>query len=648
MKCLELNNNSEYRVYYEKVKTLVDELSQKSSTDFFTIHDSTHCLAIEKIVDMLLSKCKSFSLTDLEKFLLLVSIWSHDLGMFDAIAKEYFTEMGVTNSYTNQKRKIHEEISAWYLSKKYETIFFKTINKNFEDQIMKRDLKVCIDIVNQLIKFHRRSTKIDNCPECIYFNDEIVRTRVLACILRLGDTLHIDYSRFNKELYDILQIGDFDRSARLHWLKSYVVQNVFLDADNQTVYINIGLPELKDEKYENEWEDEIKKLEFIIKTDIHEDIVAVSETFRKYSLPVYLIVKTNTNQIPGFDKNMREEILGILNDIDIIFSPNSSKIIKKALDSISSLSRMKFDDDEKFYKHLKQLIDHLKKIHEDRPCHVGLLKIITELDTINIPATKDKIKLIDEDKNKLSKYVDNIKKMRGDAEQTILDTASKGEYLKEINNIFVLGYSDMVMNFLKGYYKIKAELKDNVHIYVIEGGSKRRYSVDNVLEYSDGIHYAIQLSKYGFSKVNIIPDVTFASILNLGKYTNDGCKKSNSIVLLGANGIDFDKGSCGHSSGHLAVATTAKYFEIPVIVIADTFKTGKIIWNLSAERNTDWLTTQKNYLDEIKEMNIHLLNYREDEIPKDLITAILSEKTTAEEYHLLLKNSTNNIIKVSH
>jgi hypothetical protein len=95
----------------------------------------------------------------------------------------------------------------------------------------------------------------------------------------------------------------------------------------------------------------------------------------------------------------------------------------------------------------------------------------------------------------------------------------------------------------------------------------------------------------------------------------------------------LDKGPSGHTSGHLMLSHIAKKFKIPVIIIADSFKMGRIKWKLSEQRDGEWLTTQKNFSDDLKGKDgkcsrgakIKKINYREDRIPEELISRIISE-----------------------
>ena len=163
---------------------------------------------------------------------------------------------------------------------------------------------------------------------------------------------------------------------------------------------------------------------------------------------------------------------------------------------------------------------------------------------------------------------------------------------------------------------------DNVNIYVLEFGGRRRFLHHNYIDYNDGINYVLHLKKLGFNNVNILSDTSFPSLLHEKKDIQNQINEKNALTLFGANGVDND-GNCWHSSGHLMVAIISDYFEIPVKVVANKFKKGNVLEKASAKRETKWLTGQKNILKNLESNNINLINHLEDKIPTNLITAVI-------------------------
>lgn len=566
----------------------------------------------------------------MEKFILLSAVWTHDLGMVDTIATEHFK-----SGNADERRERHDEISACHLKKHFKTIF-GLIEKaeTPEDKDKQSSVQRYVHTINTISKYHRRKEDVNKCHKELFVENEEVRARLLACFLRLGDTLHVDFSRYDKEFYDILQIGNFDRIARLHWLKSYVVSNIHVDDKKETIVINMDLPDYKSMHNidKNELDEGYGKLSSILKEDIFEDIIDVNETFREYNLTCYTAVKPIINLISGYDKKDSTEIFGIINDIEIILSPNDSKVNTKAIKSIISLCKVDFSEHgssayEVFHNYTEQVIEHLTNISNIRHCHVGLKRIIATIEKIfeenftdgieNGESDLDKIKTL---QDIISDEIEKISEEIEEYEREVWDQCE--EVLKGRKHIFVCAFSEMVSNFLNEYSERDKDekFKDIVNIYVLEYGGKRRFLRNNVNEYNDGIFYSIHLKKMGFKNINLMPDTSLASCINYLK-EEETINTENTVVLMGANGID-DKGYCGHSSGHLMVAIVAKYFEIPLKVISNKFKEGTIEWNLSELRRGNWLTGQKNRLEELDDHGIILKNYLEDKVPKALFELI--------------------------
>lgn len=684
-----------YAKLLDDIETFVTEkTSQKIPTDYFTPHDSLHSFAVELIIKDLIDK-SNIDLTELEKFLLFASVWTHDIGMTEEIA---IKKLGPEYSKI-KAREVHEEISAWFLNndKDFKGIFLK-------NGISESLFRTWIHSLNIICKYHRRKYEISDCPKVRRLSgNQIINIRLLACLIRFADTLHVDSSRFDKKIYDILQIGDFDRTARLHWLKSYLVSAVCLDIKKGIIYVTIDLPELTDPD-DLELRENAQRLKFFIYENIYEDLEAVSDTIKEYDYNFYSSIKLEENFCPGFQDGMREEVINILNDLNIVSAPNSTNVIDKSLRSLDSLSRIDFQNYEIFYKNFYQLLESLKNISVSRPCHVGLNIIISKLENYFEHFPKDTKhypnEMIKEMMDPIIKEKNNILERRKNSKEDI-NNKHKNK-LNGIKNIFLFAFSRMVVDLL---ISNKSEnFKNNINIYIFECASKRRFSITNNIDYNDGILYAYELHKAGFKNISILPETSFSSMLNdpnvikddyafsldddlqiknflISKFNSgwindakierEDLKKiilrneekyltlslnneinelnleidgkierlivitegdklnvydtKKSVLLLGANGIDL-AGNCGHTSGHMMMVIVARHYHVPVFVVADSFKIGKIAWNPSLKREgPNWLSGIKTILKELRNKNINIINYREDKIPIEMIDDLLMD-----------------------
>jgi translation initiation factor 2B subunit (eIF-2B alpha/beta/delta family) len=638
--------SQEYKDRLIKIEEYNRRLTEGQGISYFTPHDATHCIAVENMVKDLINTT-GINLTDLEKFILFCAVWTHDLGMFPKIQGKFCEAQKIPNEMrsTENLRDIHDQISAWYLLNYSDEIMKISADESEDEIIVKNALTNYARTISSISRFHRMKYDINECKSDRFLKGEKVRTQALACYLRLGDTLHVDSTRFNRSLFDVLQIGQLDRSARLHWIKSYVVSNIYLDPLNETITVNIDLPDLgfSPGKDKDDWTESVRSIESAIIGDIYADVLAVREIFKREGLRAYSLVKPNTTYIQGYSKEDIEEIRGVISDLGIVFSPNTSKVIEKTMDSITSLCRIEFERSDVFYNQMTLLFSYLDRVHDSRPCHVGLSKVTenarkifhfyypdARVDHAAIPKSH-----IDECRQAIRAKIEELNDERKNFKEEIRSLCRE-PLLENIENIILFGFSEMVKDFLVSYGKEHPSWKEKLKIFVLECAGKRRLSSNNKIEYNDGVHYAIQLSKCNFKRISLIPDVSMGS---LAYYLSLKEKIDRTLVLFGVNGIDQETFDFGHNSGHLMVAILAKYFGIKVDVVTDSFKLGKIDWKPRAIRRTPWLTGEDDIVSELKRHNIELINCLEDRIPTHLVADIISDKMLVEKARNIIEPS---------
>jgi len=628
--------NKPYKVLYEKLKDKILPYlkNDRSDIELYTLHDDSHSENVEKMIKVIVTK-GHIELSSLERFLLSFTSIAHDIGMNSKVYKMYSNEIRSFDKTIEigTRRHEHHNASCWFL--------LNDLNihdiENGKERLLSILRAVCI-----IIQFHRKSEDLKKCSEIISIKGEVVRIKLLAAIFRLADTLHKDITRFDPNIYAMLQIATFNRTSRLHWIKSFVVSNIHLNENEQTITVQLDLPdynyfinkEIDKNKIERNWVDRIRNLEYIIQTDIEEDLVVVNRIFSMYGMPTYVNVKTDVNYIRGFNEKYYKDIDGVLNELDILFSPNTSKVIKRALDSLLLIANYNEDEDDRIVlSQFEQLKDYLAEIYKARPCHVGLGRIIEFLKKLK---ANDDVKDVKDVKIRLKLIIDEINEFNKKAEVEILNKVNS-IIPESTKSIFVIGYSGTIFNLLNSL----KERSKQISIYILECATKRRLGHSNLIEYNDGIHYANELGKINFEKIEIIPDLGFASILNSLKEKIDDRKlekdylTNKTLVLFGANGIDSETGDCGHTSGYLSVAIVANYkdFNVPVKVISNTFKFGKVGWSINAKRIGEWLVTQEKYTQELNQINVKIENYREDRIPFKLIKEIVTEVDIKKEVY---------------
>jgi len=672
----------------EVTKHVVELYRRDMAVDFFTPHDEYHSYRVENICKTMI-KGQNIYLDDFEKFILFFSVWTHDIGMI-----EWISQAEISDYTVRARRERHEEISAIYVSKDdvlREKLKISGINQNL--------IHAIVNTSNIVVKFHRSKHRIMSCPEFRYVNNGQVNSRLIASILRLADTLDVDANRFDTKRYKLLQTMEFDRYSRQHWLKILVTSSVRLNFEERIIQIHIDLPqrENKEKSRSNRTEykasiekneESKRRLVQVIRDNIYNDIKELKAVFRKNNYTYFDDVEVVTHECPGYTPDRANEIWGILGDLDVVLSPNSSKVISRSEESIdafinSSFENMRFST---VLGHAEQFLLHLRTVQKDRPCHVGLSKVITGFDEVlgNYRLQPDGIivehptsKII-ELKDRLSAFVKEIRKLHVIESSHIAKVSQNAGHelsrflaekfreekykISDLEYVFLFGYSDTVISFLEHNGK-----KSSIKIFVFECSSKRKFSSYGGLEYHDGIRYSLELSKVGFEKICLLPDTSLSNLLNDPEadklFDNDKDnmdKKStsaeklftnkNSMMLIGANGIDSEL-NCGHTSGHLMMMRTILSYKehIPIVVVASKYKclNKELDWKVHLVREgTDWLTGDRDVLEDLAERNIRIVNYREDKIEKNLIDAFVlfappSNDTSSDTYINISAGSRN-------
>jgi len=512
----------------ENVKHFFED---KADDDLFTLHDVSHCINVEKMIKVIVTKSQN-DFSTVERFILSCAAWTHDLGMNKEVAKQYFADVkifGDSNEALRHRRDEHHNASSWYVINRQSELFKGNDQKEL--------ILVLVRIVSTIIQYHRKIEDISACQDITMVRGEIVRTQLLAAVFRLADTLHKDITRFDPNLYAMIQISSTHRTSRLHWLKSYVVSNIHLNEYEQTITVQLSLPEYKqfvnlhdrrDDRLTNKkiknWEERIRNLKYIIATDIEEDLIVVNEVFSKYAMPTYVKVSTPILHVRGYSNQYVSDIDSVLSELDILFSPNTSKVISRAIDALRLHYLSPSEGNQKYSNRSNQILDYLKDVYKDRPCHVGLGRII---DLLTRCGHGDESK-----KQQLPLLLQKINEYRQRAMNTLCDKADQ-IISPDIKRIILIGYSSSIVNILEKLASVHNIEKREVEVIVLECAPKRRLGHSNVIEYNDGIHYANEIGKIDFYNVKILPDIGLATLLDSAQ--ENGSLTNNSLVLFGAN-----------------------------------------------------------------------------------------------------------------
>jgi translation initiation factor 2B subunit (eIF-2B alpha/beta/delta family) len=597
--------------------------------------------------------------THWERLILYFCAWSHDIGMLTCFYKKYYEKRHREPQNSKVIRDNHDNISSEEFGDLMDEIAAEmkseareSITLLLEKQAVVRDadtadLKIdstCYEEVKEYLKrgenhlefeafarslthlvnlvslYHRRSEDISLCPVSRNLCSLAIRSKLLAAIFRLADALNVDRSRFSSNDFEYFRnLGDFDAESRLHWMKSYVVSAIELNDLQHEIDIQIDVPfAWSKDRGKMEWPSRIENLASFIIADLEEDVLSVSKILYENDFPLFLDIKYSIHPIPSM--RYEQELWDVLNDLVVSSSPNTSRLIESTITAIEELipvigSAAVGERKEKITRYRIAINDNLIK----RPCHVGLKKIIllmTAIENINVDRHQA---LTTNEKSFYSLLLECLAKVvREQRKSTKNATPSEQirEALRKSTDLLLYGFSELVSQVIKEYVDPRSK-EPKIHIF--ECRTKTQYTRTGRLLYHDAIRYAKRLrDDLRLDKtITIYPDAMIGTLISNLKADSN----SRIIVLFGANAVNTDL-SMVHSMGHLSLAEISKEKNIPVYVIADSMKVGRVEHKPRERNEFFWLCPDRRQIDDLRRKRIELSNPNEDVIKSDKIEKI--------------------------
>lgn len=559
-----------------KVRTAVTDLHDQNARScqggplpFFTVHDVTHCNAVETLIHRLIPERRYLDFSEEERFYLLASAWVHDIGMLPMVAKAVWGKESISH---HEIRSRHHKTSEKYLMDRYANCGLEESDKY---------------VLSLLSRFHRRREDISQCQEEMALpGGGKVRTRLLAAFLRLADALHIDASRAPTPEYAVCLAYDIPQEAKFHWIKSKFVVGLDIDDLANRIRIDFRIPHHGDlEEGNRKWV--MDKIHYIIKQvmeDLREELGGVMNVLMHGKSTFYTDVVDKQIQM-AIDRQTLNDLFELIMNYDIMMAPSASKLMEIILWTIANISGynlekggepVRFQEAENVKKRVEDFISQLETgLLSRRQCHSGLKTMVAECREVTafLPDVEAFIGVIDRI------YQDHFdcrvairKKSFEFLELIASGNASIGERLskdsKGMINIVLFGYSELVIRSLCGFRdhliacncrmddftgidfyetRLESRCSRKFRIFICEGQSKTETAVSDRLLYHDGSQYALALLKRKFENVVIIPDITIWNLFRTIPID---------FVLVGANG--FNDEAFIHSAGHGSVITLAR------------------------------------------------------------------------------------------
>jgi translation initiation factor 2B subunit (eIF-2B alpha/beta/delta family) len=679
--------------YYEILMKIIEIVKKNYKThphSFpFTIHDATHCLNVEYYIYKSIPVEKINSLRPREKFLLIASVWLHDIGMIPTLfwdkskysfskypSKEKLKELvnqerdpadldlikreEDTLSYLKFIRENHSDRSGLFIRCNKEILqlekdYVSSSLENFSDDI---------DLISQICELHPRkaSEKLEEKNSADWIASQI-RTPLLIGYLRLADALHIPDKGEETDFLNFLSMG-LDTETQYHWFKSEFTKKIIPLPKEHKIIVFIKIPGSPQKKIsKEEWTKLIEPLQITVKNELQDELDSIKDILCKGGISFYSVIETRAAVDVALNKDyLIEKYRQMLKNIDLLFNtskaPSSSLIAGNIVKTIGLLLEIQEKDKKiEMDKQIRNLKRYYKNVLQDemekkRALHAlikdiekDIIAILKEYDTMKhqngIPENRWYASLrtqIGELKEKINTWDQKRKEVLGKLAENSSGLFTNGP-------ILLYGYSDTVLQCIE--YILKANPGLNLTLYVCEVRSRTEYRYNNRLKFSDGL-MNIRAIKQIEDRINPKPDPKKKKRITMYYMPDSGVSHlftviPNIKVILSVNAFDKN-GNATHTLGARAITDCANSNKRPVYIITESLKFvikdlpeimehEKIEHEKNPEheeksRTVHWLTTDTDFTPILKGCESY--NPREDVIPYHNITKFYTEKGNAE------------------
>lgn len=614
-----------YKEKLERIKHVINQIEAQSRSCIvpYSTHGTSHSEKLERLLDNIFPDEEIDKVNrvfnDNEKFLLLAAIWLHDVGMYPQLFPDdpplNWSKDRLEKWEREELRKKHHERSERYILENWE-------NLNLENGEARYLALIC--------KYHRKSQKMP-----VYTGEKV---RLIIAYLRLLDALHIPDRPSRDELSRLRTylVHGMDPISKSHWYKSFYVAGIELSPKELKLTIKFTLPE---KWSKNNGKEKMAPLVRTIMADIRDELDAVKDILVegkvKYDLPAYVHVTYDFKLTPLLPREIDEleSLLAIIELFDPTIAPNSGDLINIVLEGLERcIDLNKLDVSIDTLNAYQQ--DILKPLLECRPCHVYLWKVRDYLENIlqqfsGMTSTSKKNQLLREFQITITALKEKRRELKVELPRVVLNELKIN--IEDV--ILVYGYSSSVVAVFRA---LSDDIKEKIDVIICECSTKSKHRYDNKLIYSDGIKYLCEIKESGIKKVYYTPDSCASNLFSNGMFPIKEAKEFEKVtieepkefkkitkVFFGANGIDITTEEVAHGLGHLAIADIASIYNVPVYVIAESMKIGKLKRDPKNQRGEPWYPTDILF-DEVNESNSY--NPREDIVPQEKIKGILTEK----------------------
>ena len=189
----------------------------------YTDHGETHCKTVEMNLNELIPDDVKNVLNEYEIFLLLSSVWLHDVGIM------YATKI---KEDVEKVRSNHHERSRHFVLNNFKDLL-NTQERNIIGEICyaHRDM---VPIQEVILKKTVRHEVLGN---------KVIRIRFLAALLRLADSCDLCHTRTSE---DLLDVGKLSEEATFYHTLHERVSGILFDKKEKTICVDIDMGSNKD------------------------------------------------------------------------------------------------------------------------------------------------------------------------------------------------------------------------------------------------------------------------------------------------------------------------------------------------------------------------------------------------------------------
>jgi orotate phosphoribosyltransferase len=494
------NKNSDYLDLFKANIVKVKPILEKCTPIDFTFHGLNHCITLERYTEELIPENIKNKLNAEEIFILLNSIYYHDIGMinYDKIEHTMFDSEGKLKMITElvSNRNEHNVISKKMIYYEEDNDFNKELISlpNNDASFANSISMLCEGHRDYKTKENEFINTLEKIPLTESYHGVVIHTRTLACILRIADELDITNERAPSDVLIHLKSFISPKSVE-EWMKHELFGRVEIDSKRYQITLHPHIINIKSRDKELKDRTKTRNLLFSKLSKIDNELENIEEVIDKDELENIFKLNYKKAKIK-FDESTvkKEDKAQYLKDVGKAFENETGSLETEKLSQVD----MPVTKEER-----KKIIDF--KTH--------FLKGIEELDNHKKLVSVGFFEL---PSNLYSKYYLNTNKI-----------ISKNNLLNSLTNYYKNELENLEYDFILGIDKTGIIIGSNLSI-------KTRTDFTYAMFSKNENHYSIEFEKFVSNKIKGKKIVIVTDVIASGstlRITKEECEKKYQISI---------------------------------------------------------------------------------------------------------------------